>query len=218
MKLVDHPEVVAALRTPTAEAPWRVLVSGCIAGHACGVDGTDYGMGGCLDEILSRPNVKALPFCPEDHGLGTPRTMPDIHDGDGFAVLRGTARILDDKGTDLTEDMRRGAEAMVAFARAQRVELAMLTDMSGACGTQVISLGCRFDEPRKYQLGVGIAAALLIEAGVPVVSQRDFATLGRLRARVEPGFVPDADAVDHHDHPWVRQRLRDGVGGRKRVT
>jgi uncharacterized protein YbbK (DUF523 family) len=187
------------------------LVSGCIAGLPCGVDGTDYGMAGSLADLLALPTIRAFPFCPEDHGLGTPRTMPDLHGGDGFAVLRGRARVRDEHGTDLTEGMLRGAEAMVAFARAQEVELAVLTDMSGACGTQVISDGCRFDEPRRYQLGVGVAAAMLIEAGVPVVSQRDFATLGRLRQRLEPGFVPDPNAADHHDHPWVRQNLRATV-------
>ncbi len=210
MKLVDHPEAIAQLRAPTADDPWRVLVSGCLVGRPCGVDGTDYGMGGCLDEILSLPTVQAHPFCPEDHGLGTPRTMPDIHDGDGFGVLAGTARVLDEHGTDLTEGMMKGAAAMVAFAKAQRVELAMLTDMSGACGTQVISLGCRFDAPRRYQLGVGVAAAMLLQAGIAVVSQRDFATLGRLRARLQPGFVPDPHARDHHDHPWVLDNLRAG--------
>jgi hypothetical protein len=71
----------------------------------------------------------------------------------------------------------------------------------------VISAGCRFDEPRRYQRGVGVAAALLIRAGVPVVSQRDFATLGKLRARLDPSFEPDPSARDHHEHPWVLANL-----------
>ncbi len=213
MKLVEQPNHIAQMRPPTAEDPWRVLVSGCIAGRPCGVDGTDYGMGGSLASVLCLPTVRVVSFCPEDHGLGTPRTMPDLHGGDGFAVLRGRARVVDQHGTDLTEGMRRGAEAMVEFAKAQRIELAMLTDMSGACGTQVISDGCRFDEPRRYQLGVGVAAAMLIDAGFPVVSQRDFATLGRLRAVLQPGFEPDPAALDHHEHPWVIEHLRGGAPG-----
>ncbi len=208
MKLVDHPAQLAKLRRPSAAEPWRILVSGCIAGLPCGVNGTDYGMGGTLGRILSQPTARAFPFCPEDVGLGTPRTMPDLHGGDGFEVLAGRARVLDEHGADLTDGMRRGAEAMLAFAREHEVELAMLTDMSGACGTQVISLGCRFDEPRRFQLGVGVAAAMLIEAGVPVVSQRDFATLDRLHAVLDPGFTPDPGALDHHDHPWTVEHLR----------
>lgn len=206
-KLVHHPELVAALPDPTPETPWRILISGCMAGWRCGVDETDYGMGGALAQFDERPNVALIPFCPEDVGLGTPRTMPDLHGGDGFGVVDGTARVLDEHGADLTEGMLVGARAMVAHAREHDVHLAILTDMSGACGTQVVSDGCRFDEPRRYQRGVGVAAALLLRAGVAVVSQRDHATLGRLLARIDPSFTPDPDAIDHHQHPWVTENL-----------
>lgn len=90
-------------------------------------------------------------------------------------------------------------------------DFAILTDMSAACGTQVISDGCRFDTPRRYQRGVGVAAATLIRAGVRVVAQRDFATLARLRTRAEPGYTPPPDARDHHEHPWVSENLPGGL-------
>lgn len=207
MKLVEHPELLDALPDPTPEAPWRVLVSGCLAGWACGVDGTDYGMKDALAWLAPLPSVQLVPFCPEDVGLGTPRTMPDIHGGDGFDVLDGRARVLDERGHDLTAGMLAGAHAMLATARELAVHLAILTDMSAACGSQVISDGCRFDAPRRYQRGVGVAAASLLRAGIPVVSQRDFATLARVRARLEPGYVGDPDARDHHMHPWVLVHL-----------
>ncbi len=193
-----HSQAFSTLRTTSLEAPWRVLLSGCMAGWGCGVDGSDYGMKGAADSLVSSPLVVAHPFCPEDVGLGTPRTMPDLHGGDGLAVLDGEARVLDEHGTDLTEGMLAGARAMLAFAREIRPDFAVLTDMSGACGTQVISLGCRFDEPRRYQQGFGVAAALLHREGFVVVSQRDHRTLGRLRAMVDPAFEPDPAAIDHH--------------------
>lgn len=204
MRLAHHPEAIARLRAPSASDPWRVLISGCMAGWACGVDATDNGMGAALGTLLQLPTLRAFPFCPEDVGIGTPRTMPDLHGGDGRDVVAGRARVEDEHGADLTEAMLRGARAMLAFARSERVDLAILTDMSGACGSQVISDGCRFDEPRRYQAGVGVATALLLEAGVPVVSQRDFRTLGLLRARLDPAFDPDPDALDHHQTPWYR--------------
>lgn len=191
------------LRPPTAAAPWRVLVSGCIAGWPCGIDGTDNGMGGSAVELLARPEVRAIPFCPEDHALGTPRTLPDLHDGDGFAALAGRARVLDPEGRDLTAAMIAGGRAMVEVARRERVDFAVLTDMSAACGTQVISLGGRLVPERRYQQGMGVAAALLVQAGVPVVSQRDFRTVARLRALAEPGYVPPPGLLDHHQHPWT---------------
>ena len=207
MKLVHHPEILDALPVPTEADPWRILISGCMAGWGCGIDGTDYGMKAALTAFHTRPNCVLVPFCPEDVGLGTPRTMPDLHGGDGFGVLDGTARVLDEHGTDLTEGMLKGAEAMRDFALEQKVHFAILTDMSGACGSQVISDGCRYDDPRKFQRGVGVATAMLLRAGVHVVSQRDFFTLGRIRSRLDPEYAPDPEALDHQDHPWVKQNL-----------
>lgn len=207
-RLAHDPALVDALRAPTAEEPWRLLLSGCMAGWPCGVDGTSYDVAGAVSWLAPPPpTVVVLPFCPEDVGLGTPRTMPDLHGGDGLAVLDGTARVLDEHGADLTEGMLRGARAMLEFALAQRVELAILTDVSAACGSQVISLGCRFDTPRRHQRGVGVAAGMLLREGIPVVSQRDFRTVARLRARAVPGYVPEEGLLDHHEHPWVLANL-----------
>jgi uncharacterized protein YbbK (DUF523 family) len=211
--LAHHPERIAALREPTAAEPWRVLVSGCLFGLPCGVDGTDYGMGGVLRGFLALPTVRAVPFCPEDAGLGTPRTMHDLHGGDGFAVLAGGERVEDEHGVDLTDGMVAGARAMVERALAERVELAVLTDMSAACGSQVISDGCRFDQPRRFQRGVGVAAAMLLRAGVPVVAQRDHRTMGLLRARLDPGYVPDPAARDHHASDWYVATWPEGPRG-----
>ncbi len=207
MLLAHHRALLDALRTPTAEDPWRVLLSGCLAGWPCGVDGSDYGLGAKLADLLPLPTLRALPFCPEQHALGTPRTMPDIHGGDGADVVAGRAKVIDEHGVDLTAKMIEGARAMLAFAREAGAELAILTDMSAACGSQVISDGCRLVEVRRFQKGVGVATALLLEAGIPVVSQRDFRTLALLRARLEPGYEPPPDARDHHEHPWTLEHL-----------
>jgi uncharacterized protein YbbK (DUF523 family) len=207
MLIAYHPEVVDALRTPTREDPWRGLVSGCLAAWPCGIDGTDYGMAGALRDLFALPTLRALPFCPEAHSMGIPRTMPDLHGGDGVDVLEGRARVRDEHGADLTDAMIAGAEAMLSFARAERVELAVLTDMSAACGTQVISDGCRLVPVRRFQKGVGVAAAMLLRAGIPVVSQRDHRTVARLRARLDPTWVAPADALDHHEHPWTMEHL-----------
>lgn len=202
MRLPHAPETLARLRVPSPQDPWRVLISGCIFAWPCGVDATDYGMGG-ENPLRGLPTIRFVPFCPEEHGMGTPRTMPDLHGGDGFAVLRGQARVLDEQGRDLTTQMLRGARAMLRRAQQARVDWALLTDMSAACGSQVISAGCRFDQPRRFQQGVGVATAVLLQGGIPVVSQRDHQTLGVLRAMAEPGYLPDPLARDHHQHPWT---------------
>ena len=207
MLLPHHPEHLARLREPSPEAPWRVLVSGCLAAWPCGVEGHDYGLGAALSGLLALPTLRALPFCPEQHAMGTPRTMPDIHGGDGVDVLAGRARVLDEHGRDLTEKMIEGARAMLAFALEHDAELAILTDMSAACGTQVISDGCRLVPLRRFQKGVGVAAALLLDAGLTVVSQRDHRTIAALRRRLDPGFEPAPGLLDHHEHPWTLEHL-----------
>lgn len=207
MLLPHHPELLETLRAPTKDEPWRVLTSGCLAAWKCGVDATDNRLGQVLADLYALPTLRILPFCPEQHAMGTPRTTPDIHGGDGFDVLEGRARVLDEHGRDLTALMMEGAEAMLAFARDQRAELAILTDASAACGSQVISLGSRFVPVRQHQKGVGVATAILLRAGLPVVSQRDFATLARLRARLDPSASVDASARDHHQHPWTLEHL-----------
>lgn len=207
MLLAYHPDQIAALREPTVEDPWRVLLSGCLAGWSCGVEGTDYGLGGALGDLRQLPTMSILPFCPEQHALGTPRTMPDIHGGDGVDVVAGRARVLDEHGTDLTVKMIEGARAMVAFAIQERVELAILTDASAACGSQVISDGCRLVPVRRHQKGVGVATAMLLDAGVLVVSHRDYLTLARLRIRLDPGYTLPPGLLDHHEHPWTREHL-----------
>lgn len=217
MLLAHHPDALAQLRPSTTNDPLRVLISGCLAAWPCGVDGSDNGLGGAIDWLLSLPSARVIPFCPEQHGLGVPRTTPDIHGGDGIDVLEGRASVLDEHSRDLTAAMIEGARAMLALAQAENVELAILTDMSAACGSQVISLGCRFQPRRRYQRGVGVAAAMLLRARIPIVSQRDFATLGRLRHRLDPTYVLEAGAQDHHQHPWTQANLpgqhprRDGA-------
>jgi len=81
-------------------------------------------------------------------------------------VIAGRAKVLDEHGRDLTAKMVEGAQAMLAFARQAHVELAMLTDMRAACGSQVISDGCRLVTDRRWQKGVGVATAVLLDAGI----------------------------------------------------
>jgi uncharacterized protein YbbK (DUF523 family) len=204
MLLAHHPDGARLLRAATPDDPLRVLISACMTGLGCGIDGTDYGMGGALGWLKALPSARIVSFCPEAHTMGVPRGMPDLHGGDGFAALACAARGRHRRAADLTAAMIAGGQAMVAHALAERVELAILTDMSAACGTQVISDGCRLDAQRRYQRGVGVAAALLIRAGIPVLAQRDDHTLGLIRALLDPAYIPDPDAQDHHQRAWYR--------------
>ena len=79
--------------------------------------------------------------------------------------------------------------------------------MSAACGSQVISDGCRLIEARRHQKGVGVATAALLAAGLPVLAQRDHRGLARLRAHLRGEPLVEEGLLDHHEHPWVREHL-----------
>jgi uncharacterized protein YbbK (DUF523 family) len=206
---LPSPEWIDALRTPTPERPLVVLLSGCLRGLACGYDGSSYGTWSLRDELAAAPNARLVAFCPEEFAFGTPRALCNIHGGDGFDVLAGRARVRTEEGEDWTDGMVRAAERTAAFARENGVELAVLMDMSAACGSQVISDGHRTVADRKYRRGVGVAAAALLRSGALVVSQRDFRTLEALRRKLDPAHAIDAAARDHHETEWYRAYFGD---------
>lgn len=187
----------------TQSSPMRLLVSGCLAGLHCGVDGTSYGVFPVVLRIIRLHNVLPVNFCPEDFAFGTPRDVCNIYGGDGFDVLDGRARVKTDSGDDWTDKMIAAAHRMLKIAQANRVHLAILMDISAACGSKVI-----YDGPRalkNYRVGAGVCAALLIKSGYKVVSQRDYRTLEMILHRLDPNHIIDDSAVDHHETDWYRE-------------
>lgn len=200
---------ILALPDFTPEEPMRILVSGCLAGNPCGYDGTPCGTHDYIDRILARPNVRPIPFCPEDSIYGTPRPLSNIDRGNGFDVLDGNARVLTEEGEDWTEGMLEGAARMLAAAERHKVHLAILMDISAACGSQVIYNGPRSE--KNYVKGPGLCAAILIRNGFRVVSQRDYRTLELLLHRLDPTHIPHPDAYDHHESEWYREYFEGSV-------
>jgi uncharacterized protein YbbK (DUF523 family) len=187
----------------TPERPLRVLVSACITGVLCGSDGTAYGAPyPHTAQLLAFSNVVPVPFCPEDFALGTPREIPDIHGGNGFDVLDGNARVVTSAGSDCTDAMIEAAKAMLAIAQREQVRLALLLDISAACGSQVIYLGDR--SFGLYQRGQGVCAALLTRHRIPIVSPRDLKTFGAIVHHLDPSVVPAPSSLDHHESEWYR--------------
>lgn len=187
--------------------PLRVLSSACLIGQQVGFDGSDNGSYPVARALLDRAQVRAFGFCPEDFAFGTPRPMCDIHGGDGFDVLDGRARVLADTGADWTDDLLEAAEEMARFAEQHRVDLCLMLDVSASCGSTIISDGPRAEGRRVP--GAGVCAARLIRAGLPVLSQRDFATLAQLHRLFEPSWVSPEPERDHFQHPWVVEHFGD---------
>lgn len=195
----------ARLAGVTASDPLRVLFSACLLGQPTGWEGGPY-----TDDLAVRlstlPTVRPIAFCPENATLGTPRPLTTIHGGNGRDVLAGRARVLETTGRDVTKELVAGGEAMLAAARRGDAELAVLLEISDSCGSHALYLGP--PEEKRYQKGTGVAAAILTNAGIPIVGQRDAATLGRILGALDPTFRPDRSAIDFVEGEWFRDYFR----------
>ncbi len=182
--------------------PLRILVSACLGGRPCGVDGTCYGKYSSVDALLALPNVAATLVCPEEQAFGTPRSTCNIIKGDGFDVLAGRARVVTHEGADWTDKLMAAADRMVKLALEKKIDLALLMDISAACGSSVIYDGHR--DLKNYRHGVGVCTARLIEAGIPVLSQRDLFSLEHLHKHLNPDHIVAA-ARDHYRGQWYQE-------------
>ncbi len=193
-----------SLRIPSKEFPLRIMMSACLSGITCGYDGSAYGDYPSASKLLKYETAKIIPFCPEDYSFGTPREMCDIHGGTGLDVLDGKARVLTESGKDWTQGMIKAAEKMLSAAVMNQIELAVLMDVSAACGSQVIYEGNRFGENKIYQIGAGVCAAMLMRNGFKVISQRDFKSLDILYNLLDPTHHQNNEAKDHHENEWYK--------------
>ncbi|MEZ5173074.1 MAG: 2-thiouracil desulfurase family protein [Bacteroidia bacterium] len=160
------------IRTASVEDPLRLLVSACMTGVSCAYDPTASTRFDSVDRILESPLVKISTFCPEHFSFGTPRELCDIHGGTGLDVLEGRAKVLTESGRDWTDGMISASEKMLELALKDKVELAVLLDISAACGSQVVYGGSRKSTGTPYLAGAGVCAAQLIRNGISVISAR----------------------------------------------
>lgn len=197
-----------SLRVPTKDNPLRILVSSCLTGILCGFDGTANGEYPSVLKLLNYDTVRLVKFCPEEYSFGSPREMCDIHGGTGLDVLEGRAKVLSDAGIDWSEGMIKASEKMLDIAKNENIELAIMMDVSAACGSQVIYNGNRFAENKVYQIGAGVSAAQLIRAGYKVISQRDYASLEIVYSKIDSSHQINSDANDHHEIAWYKEYFK----------
>lgn len=201
-------DYINQLRVPTKDNPLRLLMSACLSGITCGWDGTANGEYPTALKILKYDTVKVVKFCPEEFSFGSPREMCDIHGGTGFDVLDGKAKLLTESGQDWTDGIIKASEKMLNIAKQERIEIAVLMDISAACGSQVIYDGNRFSDNKTYQIGAGVAAALLIRNGFKVISQRDYASLEILYSKIDANHQIDKTKLDHHEIEWYKEYFK----------
>lgn len=141
------------------------LVSACLIGVNCNFEGKNWLNPKLLEEFKEG---KLFPVCPEVlGGLSVPRVPAEIQNGDGADVLNGDAKVMNEKGIDVTDQFLKGAQETLKIAKAVGAKEALLIEKSPSCGCGKIFDG---SFSGKFVAGDGVTAALLKENGIKVTS------------------------------------------------
>lgn len=142
-----------------------ILVSACLLGLPTRYDGTTKRNQRVLD-WLAREGLLPIPVCPEQlAGLPTPREQTFFRGGDGRAVMAGNGEVVSVSGKTMNEHFLRGAHQTLRVAQLTGCRRALLKERSPSCGVRQIHRG------GDIVAGIGITAALLLEAGISVQSE-----------------------------------------------
>lgn len=151
----------------------KILVSACLVGERVRYDGMVLV---CKDRLLEywQREDRVLAFCPEvAAGLTVPRSPAEIvGEGDGTAVLRGFAKVINRDGKEMTERFVIGAQKALEQVISQSIAFAVMKDGSPSCGSSYIYDGSFTGVP---EAGKGVTAAFLEENGVRVFSEHQMA-------------------------------------------
>ena len=137
------------------------MVSACLLGICCRYDGGHTLSPGLVDFAKNR---HFIPFCPEQlGGLPTPRPPSVIQGGDGRTLLEGIGTVIDDRGNDVSDAFKKGAQESLKLAKMAEVRVAIMKGRSPSCG--LLTPYC--DMPTGT--GIGVTAALFESNGIKIV-------------------------------------------------
>jgi uncharacterized protein YbbK (DUF523 family) len=164
----------------------KILVSACLVGERVRYDGMTLV---CKNRILEnwQQEGRVLAFCPEvAAGLTVPRSSAEIvGEGDGTAVLRELAKVINRDGKDMTERFVIGAQKALEQVLSQSIAFAVMKDGSPSCGSSYIYNG---SFTSVSEAGQGVTVALLEENGVRVFSEHQITEAAAyLTRRVKKG-------------------------------
>lgn len=138
----------------------KILVSACLLGKNCKYNGGNNLNQGVLEFIEGH---EVIGVCPEQlGGLSTPRLLAEIVDG----------VVTNKEGVSVDAEFRKGAQAALAAALENKVDLAILQSRSPSCGVKEIYDGSFSGKKIK---GQGVFAKLLSAHGIKVLDAEDVA-------------------------------------------
>lgn len=153
-----------------------IMVSACLFGVDCKYNGESNRS---PELVAALQNEQVVLICPEQSGgLPTPRPPCEIVGGDGYDVLKGTARVMNNNGEDLSQAFIKGAQNVALIAEAVKPDLIILKSRSPSCGVGSIYDGTFTSTSRQ---GDGVACALLKQKGLKVLSDDEFLSQGRFK-------------------------------------
>jgi uncharacterized protein YbbK (DUF523 family) len=82
-------------------------------------------------------------------------------------ALAGTAKVVDEDGTDRTDRFLRGAIETARIVESTVPELIIFKEGSPSCGVAVVDIEGR------PQAGCGVTTAQLLALGIPIISEQD---------------------------------------------
>lgn len=138
----------------------KILVSACLLGKNCKYNGGNNLNQGVLEFI---EGLEVIGVCPEQlGGLSTPRLPAEIVYG----------VVTNKEGVSVDAEFRKGAQAALAAALENKVDLAILQSRSPSCGVKEIYDGSFSGKKIK---GQGVFAKLLSARGIKVLDAEDVA-------------------------------------------
>ena len=149
-----------------------ILVSACLLGLPTRYDGATKRNQAALDWLV-RENLLPIPVCPEQlAGLPTPREQTRFRSGDGETIMAGHGEVVSATGTIMNDEFLKGARETLHIARLTGCRRALLKERSPSCGVHRIHCGVELVS------GVGVTTALLLNAGIAVMSEADLPEIG----------------------------------------
>lgn len=138
----------------------KILVSACLLGKNCKYNGGNN-LNQCVLDFIEGHEI--IGVCPEQlGGLSTPRLPAEIVDG----------VVTNKEGVSVDAEFRKGAQAALAAAFENKVDLAILQSRSPSCGVKEIYDGSFSGKKIK---GQGVFARLLAAHGIKVLDAEDIA-------------------------------------------
>lgn len=140
----------------------KILISACLLGENVKYDGGNNALHVTILERWKEEGI-LVPICPEVlGGLSVPRFPCE--------VLKGTNRVVNRIGEDVSEAFEKGAQESLKIAKEEGVCMAILKARSPSCGKDVIYDGT-FTSTRVEDSG--ITCKLLQESGIVVFSEEE---------------------------------------------